>query len=463
MSIAMHMENKRVFFGPFNSQNDIDPRTKKGGCPYYNKFVGFFLRLFGIACKITDGEKSAVIRKKKIERWLNRHENFDKKSSFESRIKKVIDEAVKDVSDKKSIPSPNSPPTTSTATPATTSNTTPTVAPITTPATRKPLFPLSTEAKEELKKLVRENQERISNKDTRNGFTVFHCGKHMSVFEHEKFPGLVIKIPSLSNAKEMIVFLAGCEKLVREKGWKNCLIPAAELIEDGDKAIFVMEKVNGIIDADLAEEMSEVEFEKFDQDPSLKAKWTTFFTEAACFICESGYWDVSWRNIILTEKGLAFIDFENLNLNASGDGIQRLLNMAPYQLFDEIAQIARKYGVSIKNLTKEERMNDLKLHSMIRQFHASHSISLNQPIKFEKRPVLEELILNKFNQSLKPKHSTLIAQRTLWCQPFAFDNIPLEEKENFETAIKNLKKGNFLAAWTTDNRTDICTGYTLYF
>lgn len=469
MNLNMHIENRRLFFGAFNAHNDINPNTKKAGILVYNKYVGFFLRLLRIATTIKDGTQTEYVKRKELKAWLVSKGNLDKKTSFETRIKKVLEAVFPNTSKQGNNANPSATQNASQGN-ATPSNTTNLPHPSqvelnhSTPLPT-PLFPLSEAAKEKLKKIVDENMSTISSCLATNEFPVFHNGKHMYVFEHVDFPGLVIKIPNLDNAKEMIVFHADCEKFVKEKALPHCLIPAAELIINGEKAIFVMEKVNGTIDASLAKEVSEIEYEKIDQDPAIRKKWETFFSEAAIFICEKGYWDVGWTNIILTDKGLAFIDFERLNVGSNYEGINRLLKMAPYQCFDLIKGIAQQYGIKkFEETTKESRREELEFNIKLRQFHAKHSIKLNQPLQIKNASECEQIIIKRFDEQLNSTHhvKSLQEQRYLFLYPCCVEGLPVEKLGEFENTLIKLVKKGLVFDWKKDGEQRI-TSFEIYF
>jgi hypothetical protein len=290
------------------------------------------------------------------------------------------------------------------------------------------------------------------------------------VFEHSKFPGWVIKLPSASVAKEMLGYVQEAQQTVEDHQLHYCFIPDTKIIDlEGtaysEYGIFMMQKVPGIINASQAQESSEKWYEIFDHYPQVKDKWKEYFRQAAEFICLTGYWDVSWRNIILMENGFGFVDFERVDPNLSNRacGISRLIRMAPPEFFDVIVEIGKKYQVQEEKiladfetgdleLAKQKRQAELALNTKVRYWHKEKGISdFGQKINvdFNALNTFEKSIVQKFNEKMEDgsyKQGSLLEERKLFWQPFV-SGIKFEDVREFNAALRTLEEKGILCDW----------------
>lgn len=326
---------------------------------------------------------------------------------------------------------------------------------------------------------------------------VFHAGKHMTVFEHAKYPGLIFKLPGLEEARSMLVNVETCKNIVKHHNLHHCVVPHTKVLvlEDAPKdeyslegghGLFVMQRVDGIISPSESREVSERAYEKFESSSQLKRKWEEYFRQAAEFICLTGYWDTSWRNILLMKDGFGFVDFENVEPTKGNIlcGVTRLIEMAPPEFTEMIVGIAEKYQIrasSISNFLrckdiehlKQRIREELSLRSKVRQWHKEKGIV--EASKKCDRNVwpegsFERKLIKKSNDSIHHAENLpyyagcLIEQRKLHWQPFG-EQTYYKDRNSFEKALKNLQENGIVCTWTTkeNNFQPHLVGYEIYF
>lgn len=341
---------------------------------------------------------------------------------------------------------------------------------------------------ERLRQTVLEEWDDIQN-NTRPDRIIKHRGKHMKVFEHVDFPGLIIKLPSPKHAQDMLKCVTTSQQVLKDyPEITSCKIPATKVIQLGDiHSLFVMEKVQGI-NFDRAQEVSEQAYEQFSNDPAVEKQWRTYFRDATELICLIGYWDTSWNNIILTDKGLGFVDFENVYPEPQNiiTGISRLLMMAPPQFADMIVQIAAKYNITSEELCeaftgyfgnatitsieefKLHRQAELDLRSQVRKWHQDHKSIDAGAIDATRWNIgsIERAIVDKFNQGIKDRFTQYkdnpVEQRKVHWQPLSY---ALQVKRSeFDAALENLHKQGIVCTWTTQEMLQAeLAVYNIYF
>lgn len=183
---------------------------------------------------------------------------------------------------------------------------------------------------------------------------------HMPVFEHKQMPKLILKLCRTSTATEMLKYQQEAIETVKNKSLNSCVIPPSEVIvlnpasNDIDSALFIMKKIKGT-PRETAKLVYQAyrEFLSSPTDPATleeKQKLRECFVQAAELICNRGYWDVSWDNILYTKKGFAFIDFEHVTPTKEHIemGIGGLLRLAHPVFFPDILAVANRYGVDVQ-------------------------------------------------------------------------------------------------------------------
>lgn len=303
----------------------------------------------------------------------------------------------------------------------------------------------------------------IQSEDSSGGIT-FYNGKHMTVLEHPSFPGVIIKITSSQHALDMLESVKKSQAICEEHKLSTCFIPESRVIlldplvnEKSQTALFIMEKVKGTISPQRSREQSESAFEEFSSSFELEAKWRKYFLQATHFICLTGYWDTSWKNILLMENGFGYVDFEGMEPipRLQKIGIERLLAMAPPQFYKMIFDTAVSHhvftGEQESEILKscETHTEDLKLRSQVRAWHKEHKVSAAPiPLTNWQGGTLERTILEKFISECATKASdyegSLIDQRKIW-----WDLPGRLQGSKFNQALVNLQNAGLLCTWTT--------------
>lgn len=335
-----------------------------------------------------------------------------------------------------------------------------------------------------LQKKILEDWEEISkiSDDRPQKNIILHNGKHMTVFEHVQFPGLIIKLSSPASAQLMLNSVSKSQQILKEHPEiKQCKIPATRVVPlNAQYALFVMEKVKGIGSSYQALEVSEQAYEQFKNAPDMEDKWCAFFRDAAEYICLTGYWDVSWNNIILMENGFSFVDFEHIYPSEENilTGISKLLNIASPEFLDMIIGITSKHNVPSDILFerlmvqdarafKLKRQSELDLRSRVRTWHKDHQITRPDD-KINVGPwtntQLEKTIVEKFNEEAEARQKHYapnpIEQRKLWWRPLEQLGV---QQEQFDAALKNLQLNGIVCDWTISEYPKIDPIYYIYF
>lgn len=146
--------------------------------------------------------------------------------------------------------------------------------------------------------------------------TRFFNGHHRTVFEHVDYPNKVIKIDSTSEKlTEIDEAIQKTIQYIKETGNKFCFVPNVERVRIDDTcSIWIEDKLEGVYDWRVATDKAERIFEACEDDPELKAKWIAIFKATAEVIIYAHYSDVSWKNLLLMEEGIGFVDFENVTV-----------------------------------------------------------------------------------------------------------------------------------------------------
>lgn len=332
---------------------------------------------------------------------------------------------------------------------------------------RRPITINAMELKKDISDSWSEIDMTLSSRKPTKSIPIIHRGKHMRVFEHANFPGLVLKLTSLASVKEMLAYVESSQKIVKDHNLLCCMIPFTEIVELDDTrlVVFVMERLDGMTSPAACQEASEREFELFSLLPEMKEKWKEYFRQAAEFICLTGYWDGGWTNILLMKNGFGFVDFENVQPMVYNitKGIERLLLMAPAEFYEMIVDIAKKHKIDPSSLfealsskdieeAKKRRSEKLDIRSKARSFHQQQNIVKAEKIDKSTLPnrygYYERKIIDEFNQEVDRNvlfiQGSLVDQRSLGCQPLRHER----EREKFDLALEQLKKDKVIAAWT---------------
>jgi|GEM_PF-5788490 len=348
--------------------------------------------------------------------------------------------------------------------------------------TRSSYHPLSQQELQEISDLVATEKQTISNHTLNEKITRYFNGHHRIVFELKQFPSHIIKIDSSSNAK-LYPDILKCQKLIQQKGWMRCVVPEVQIIKkgEGEQIIWIEQKLEGSYSSGEAKEISEKEFEKFGEDPSLLMKWNEIFSQAAEFIAATGYSDVDWRNLLLMKESLGFIDFESNavfsnNPRETGFGLFRLLKMAPLESFSSILQVVEKKGLQghlfyyanqsqgfyqkgfrqeettyeeALSLLREIRTEELAFTSGLRQRHEGKTeIQIHQDIlNGYPENSIERDLLEQFNAKSNYDKHDLIGCRRLYLQPFLSHHEKIYDEKDLIQALEQLKKEGVIFSW----------------
>jgi hypothetical protein len=345
------------------------------------------------------------------------------------------------------------------------------------------LLPLSTNSLDQISQTIAIHREALLERKAVDGVVKrYFNGKHRAVFELQAYPNHIIKltgIPSESD-REMVETIQKCRLVVEDKQLKRCFIPTVQLVEASERAFFVEEKLEGIYDAYQARDLSEQQFQEFEVNPALKAQWIEMFVQAAELIVATGYYDVDWRNVLLMEGGLGFIDFEKIDgeVGSVASGVFRLLQIAPLEAIDPILEIAKKNCLENKlfqfccyepdfldrgytrassyedsvSILKAARQETLACRATVSQYHKEKNINdpnaLIDTFSFPEHS-LERLIIEHCNKALTNRYrysSSLIEERTIGWQPFLSSNFK-ESQEAFEQSLSDLKEDKVIGNW----------------
>lgn len=355
---------------------------------------------------------------------------------------------------------------------------------------------------EKAKAFVLDNWETITDSDLRfkeekneNSLFHFYGAKHCVAFFHSDFPGLVLKVMSVSQAQESKKFGDFANKAFTEEKFKYCHAPAADTIElPKNKMLLVMEKATGNTDQFNAQEEMEKEFELIESDLNIAAKWQQMTREVAQATAKIGYWDSQPKNLIWdSQKGFSFIDFERIGPNRDNikTGLSRLAEIFPPQFVDEIYDVAEEKGIKLeqtREATKTARVTQFQLSRDLSHWNLEKGLPRIldkerwEPASWE-RKIVEKFDENR-NQDWYRNHPP--AQTELFWQPFTFRTIPgsdrpfptdgeeykkighpiyLENRAAFELALENLKAAGVVRTWKSNDtyHQPFLIDYTIFF
>jgi len=308
-----------------------------------------------------------------------------------------------------------------------------------------PVIPL--EAAEKIRAFILENLPKIQ--ERQNDETLhFYAGKHCIVFTHHAYPNLVLKIMSPQSARESLDLLHQAREQFSKKGFRYCHIPCAEITHlSQDQDLFIMEKATGEVDEERAQELMEQEFRLIPQDPKVAKRWQEITSENAEATALIGYWDSQRKNLIWDpRKGFSYIDFERVSPTKDNQliGLERLVDIFPYQFIGEIYTVAENYGIrlgeSLQNAT-QRRMNDFMFSWSRSEWNATHPFprvvdpNKYSPTSWEGRMINEFLTRRAWYRSPR-------LQTELYIQPLQdiFDGM-IDYTTPYEQQIRCLPEG----------------------
>lgn len=348
-------------------------------------------------------------------------------------------------------------------------------------------------------KFIASHSEAISGRENPEGLVeCYFAGKHRTVLEIKGYPYYIFKLQHrgpCEKFEDMATTIQKCRELVSTRQLHRCFVPDVRLVNFSGKAIFIEEKLEGTYDYSSARDKSEALFRKFRQDPNLQGKWIEAFTQAAEFIAITGYSDVDWRNILLMDEGLGFIDFEGVELdevyqNKVALGLYRLLEIAPIEAIDPIIDIVKrlnleadlltyarldKYGFTKETTFKEavvmlktKRQKEMELHASIFQHYQDKGVDptkelatsyLESSLEFHILKLCNEHLVNYSGGSIKSpidiRHLCLDAFEMGKLYHSFGDKVTQDMLKN---ALANLKSDGYIAVYLSEGNS-----FEIYF
>jgi hypothetical protein len=323
-------------------------------------------------------------------------------------------------------------------------------------------------------------QERTSDKVLR-----YYNGNSRTVFELKGHPDHILKLDSPEHAS-MLHTIQKCRRIA---SLPRCVVPKVQMEFKGRHIVWIEQKLQGIFDSFEATDAAEVLYYRFREDPALREKWIEVFRQAAQFIIWTGYYDIDWRNLLLMEEGVGFVDFEGVplekpDLQSQGIGLLRLLAIAPLEAFDAIFKVVENnrlqntlflyarhlphlrecketmsYAEKVQ-LLRTIRANELALGTTLAEFHKNMD-DPRKPANTSPYPAgsPERAIIDKFNQfEGKERCTTARRIRDLFLDPY---DLPAHTPQAIDRALERLKADRVIATWT--KRTAPFPNYSVYF
>lgn len=236
-----------------------------------------------------------------------------------------------------------------------------------------------------------------------DGVTFYDSGENHLVFELKSVPGIIFK-----KKRSLLTYWGGREDhmaaryrgiqhgqyVCKEYGLDKLKIPKSVLIRLGSND----EQNDPILtDCILAQEKVDIDHNVGTQEDYYQNHGESLdeaIRQLAIFICQTGFFDVDWKNIPVLNIGsgkIALIDLESLECNLkppqkfepkeigifggvpNPKGLVRCINDEQVKL---VVKIAKKFGVSTQKYKKamERKQEERLKNTPIKEFHKKHNI-----------------------------------------------------------------------------------------
>lgn len=315
-----------------------------------------------------------------------------------------------------------------------------------------PLFPALSlndpETIPKMKEALTRDWEIMQDYQNNNG-PIFHHTCY--VIEHREFPGFFFKFKLNVNPHEYKASVDYARDVIKKNHLNFCHVPQTEIIKlDNGFELLVMEKVQGK-DKEKAVTLNKAIFNQFAASPDLKEKWRLIFSQAAEFICLTGYCDTGWHNISLdSHKGLSFFDFEGCKISPESPSSKILLmsaiiamifKMAPPDFSDAIFDIAQKHGLDFDPELREwAKHYTLDFRPKYARWTPKHSINTYSTINMDKLRIssTEKTLIELLNGHIDTNRMKDLKRRQFkLTNPLKTLNATVDQ---FNAMIDNLKK-----------------------